>query len=109
MAHNLLDVVAANPGQESFILACGRDHMLPVTKQISDFLAKPASFSAYKRPPQAISEETLGSDERVKDELIKAFALAQAVYEQDFSELTPPFPHHKVNDGAKHAAACKEI
>ena len=109
MAHNLLQVVATNPGQESFILACGRDHMLPVTKQVSDFLTNPSSFLSYKRPPQAFTEESLGTDEWIKDELIKSFALGQTIYEKDFTEVTLPFPHHKVHDAAKLAQADRDI
>jgi hypothetical protein len=44
MAHNLLRVVAENPGQENFILFVGKEHLLPVAKQIADFFANPASF-----------------------------------------------------------------
>jgi hypothetical protein len=51
MAHSLLSAVAANPGQDNFILFVGQNHLLPVAKHISDFLKDPASFGNYRRPP----------------------------------------------------------
>ncbi len=95
MAHNLLRVVADNPGQENFILFVGKEHLLPVAKQVADFFANPASFQAYTRPSQFISDESLNDDKdgSIRAELIKTFALAQTIYEQDFADLCLPFTH----------------
>jgi hypothetical protein len=110
MAHNLLRVVAENPGQENFLLFVGKDHLLSVAKQVADFVGNPASFAAYSRPAQFISDESLADDKSgsIKDELIKTFALAQTIYEQDFAEICLPFTHSQ-SDLDKLTQAAREI
>lgn len=41
MAYNLLKNVAENPGQTNFILYVGKEHMMPVTQQVANFINKP--------------------------------------------------------------------
>jgi hypothetical protein len=41
MAYNLLHSVAENPSQTNFILYVGKEHMLPVTQQVANFINNP--------------------------------------------------------------------
>lgn len=95
MAHNLIGAVAENPGQENFILFCGKGHMLSVAKQVSDFIKSPDSFASYRRPPQVIGDDILANEKSgtIRDELIKTYALGQLIYEQDFDSMMLPFVH----------------
>lgn len=99
MAHNLLSAVAENPGQENFVLFVGNEHLLPVTKQLADFMKEPQSFANYRRPPQFIEDQILFDDKegKIKQELIKTFALAQSIFEQDFADLPLPFRHSEAD------------
>jgi hypothetical protein len=101
MAYNLLHAVTENPGQQNFVAFVGKEHLFPVTKQISDFLNNPESFMSYKRPPQAIDDSVIEQDTDgvLKKELIKTFALGKTLYESETTENNAlPFVHHKSKD-----------
>lgn len=67
--------------------------MLPVAKQVSDFLKDPNSFVEYERPPQFVDIEK-DPDGSIKREMIKTFALASIIYEDDLGESSRlPFEH----------------
>ena len=72
--------------------------MMPVAKQMSDFINNPQSFMDYQRPPQVIDLEK-DTDGSIKKEMIKTLALAQVIYEDDLAEKREiPFKHHGVDD-----------
>ena len=58
---------------------------MPVAKQISDFLTTPDSFVEYERPPQVVDLEQ-DTDGSLRKEMIKTFALASIVYQDDLAE-----------------------
>lgn len=69
---------------------------MPVAKQISDLVNNPESFTNYQRPPQVI--ETDDDPEKTR-EMLKTFALASAIFEDDLAEKRkPPFRHSKEED-----------
>lgn len=87
-----------NPDQQNFVAFVGKEHLLPIAKQISNFLAEPEAFVNYERPPQEVdlSEDPSGA---VRQEMIKTFALASIVYEDDLAEKRNlPFKHHPIDD-----------
>ena len=69
---------------------------MPVAKQISDLVNNPESFTNYQRPPQVIEA---GDDPEKTREMLKTFALASAIFEDDLAEKRkPPFRHSKEED-----------
>lgn len=66
---------------------------MPVAKKISDFISDPPSFMNYQRPAQSI-DLVKDSDGAVRQEMIKTFALASIIYEDDLAERSKlPFIH----------------
>lgn len=71
---------------------------MAVTSEIGRFLADPELFVDYQRPAQSIQIEN-DTDGAVKREMIKTFALASTVYQDDLAERQRlPFIHHSVDD-----------
>ena len=64
----------------------GRDHLLNVAKHLTLFINHPETFDKYRTPPQTIDDQSLTDNPELKKELIKTFALASAVYEDDLAE-----------------------
>lgn len=66
---------------------------MPVAKQISDFLTNPKTYVDYERPPQVI-EIGADIDGLIRQEMVKTFALASVIYEDDLAERQKlPFKH----------------
>ena len=58
------------------------------------FINQPELFHKYESPPQILTDKTLLSDNETRKELIKTFALASSVYEDDLAEKRLiPFVH----------------
>ena len=71
---------------------------MPVAKHMADFLNDPKLFMEYERPPQVIDMDK-DTDGAIKREMIKTYALASIIYEDDMAEQYKlPFIHHSVDD-----------
>jgi hypothetical protein len=50
MAYHILKEAVENPDQKSFVAFLGRNHLMPVAKQIANFLNGSQGLGVYQRP-----------------------------------------------------------
>ena len=98
----ILKQALENPKEENFVAFVGKEHLMSVAKQMCDFISKPEAFMRYQRPQQWINiagpDGKSGDNEALRHELVRTFALAQTIYEDDFKDLTLPFVHNQTSD-----------
>ena len=51
MAFKILRHTIDNPEQQNFVAYVGKEHLMPVAKQMANLLNDPESFIGYERPP----------------------------------------------------------
>ena len=69
MAYRILKQAVDNPAQEKIVAFVGKDHLMPVVQQLSNFLNDPEQFMEYERPPQVVEIES-DSDGSIRKEMV---------------------------------------
>lgn len=111
MAWHIHDQQKQHPDQKNFISFVGRDHLLNVAKHLTIFINDENQFNSYKQPANSITDTALTTDETMRTELLKTFALATTVYEEEvWAEKDEiPFIHHSELDMPVLAKAEQEL
>lgn len=97
MAYNILNKAMQNPSQQNFVAFVGREHLLSVAKHLSAFIQDPKSFINFVKPSQFLDSKEYSESQNLRAELIKTFALANFIYEdEEFDDM--PFFHEESTD-----------
>lgn len=79
IAHTILRTVLTTPQQEAFVAFVGREHLISVARNMLNFMNQGETFLNYQRPSQIIESP---SDSIKRQDLIKRFALSNAIYDE---------------------------
>ena len=96
IAYKLLKQAAENPAQQNFVAFVKQDRMMNVSKHLASFINNPDSFMKYESPPSSISPGEIGEDGdgAKRREMVKTFALATHIHEEDLApDQVLPFRH----------------
>jgi hypothetical protein len=52
MAHTILKKAMENPTEKNLVAYVSKDHLIPVTKQVAEFINNPQAYLEYQRPAQ---------------------------------------------------------
>ena len=78
-----------------------QDRMMNVSKHLASFINNPDSFMKYESPPSSVSTGEIGEDGdgAKRREMVKTFALATHIHEEDLApDQALPFRHCPVAD-----------